>query len=224
MDDPDLPAEQHDLALEGLRRIHFWTGTTGRVWRVVRRWMLDRPEPGSPFRLLDAACGGGTLMAGLMRRAHRAGLLLHADGADLSPHAAKVAADACRGIGQRAPDFLRMDVTREEVPAGYDGVVSSLFLHHLDDAAAAGTLRRFAEAAPHGLVHDLRRSRSAHALAVAGCRLLSRSPVVHADGPQSVEAGFTRSELAALAAEAGLPGARVTRKPFGRLHLAWEPS
>ncbi len=99
--------------------------------------------------------------------------------------------------------------------------MSSLFLHHLDDAAAAGTLRRFAEAAPRGLVHDLRRSRSAHALAVAGCRLLSRSPVVHADGPQSVEAGFTAAEMAALAVEAGLPNARVTRKPFGRFHLSW---
>lgn len=220
MDDPRLPAAEHDLALAGLRRIHAFTGTHGRVWSVVRRWMLGREDPGSAFRLIDVACGGGTLLAGLLRRARRAGLLLHADGADLSAHAHGVAAAACEGVG-RPPVFHRFDATAEDPPGGYDGVVSSLFLHHLDDAAAVATLRRLATAAPRGLVHDLSRSRAAHALAAAGCRLLSRSPVVHADGPQSVAAGFTPGELAGLAERAGLPDVRVTRQPFGRLHLRW---
>lgn len=221
MDDPALPAAEHDQALAGLRRIHFWTGTTGTVWRVVRRWMLDRPEPGSPFRLLDVACGGGTLLAGLLRRAHSSGLLLHGDGADQSEHAAEVTARACHGIGPRPPVLHRLDATAENPPAGYDAIVSSLFLHHLDNATAVRTLRRFGEAAPRGLVHDLARSKSAYALAAMGCRALSRSPVVHVDGPQSVEAGFTPAELAALAAEAQLPHATVARRRFGRLHLSW---
>ena len=223
MDDPGLPAAEHDAALAGLRRIHAWTGTTGRVWAVVRRWMLDREEPGSPFRLLDVACGGGTLLAGLLRRSRRAGLLLHADGADLSEHAAEVAAEACGGIGGRPPGFLKLDATQEDPPAGYDAVISSLFLHHLDNTTAAATLGRLGRAAPRGLVHDLARGRQAYLLAAGGCRLLSRSPVVHADGPQSVAAGFTPGELRGLAAEARLPGVRVSRKPFGRLHLRWGP-
>ena len=223
MDDPGIDPAEHDRALAGLRRIHAWTGTTGRVWAVLRRWMLDREQPGAPFKLLDVACGGGTLLAGLLRRSRRAGLLLHADGADLSPHAAAVAAKACRGVGGRAPAFLRLDAAREDPPPGYDAVVSSLFLHHLDDPAAAATLGRLGRAAPRGLIHDLERSRRAYLLAAAGCRLLSRSPVVHADGPQSVAAGFTPEELRALGAEAELPDARVSRRPFGRLHLRWGP-
>ena len=58
-------------------------------------------------------------------------------------------------------------------------------------------------------------------LAHVGTRLLSRSWVVHTDGPRSVAGAFTVAELRELAAEAGLVGAEVAwRWPF-RMLLTW---
>jgi hypothetical protein len=48
------------------------------------------------------------------------------------------------------------------------------------------------------------RCRAGWLAAWAGTRLLTRSPVVHFDGPQSVRAAWTESELRQLARDAGL--------------------
>ena len=50
------------------------------------------------------------------------------------------------------------------------------------------------------VISDLRRSRSGFVIAWIGTRLLSRSPVVHYDGPVSVRAAWTIRELAGFAA------------------------
>ena len=72
-----------------------------------------------------------------------------------------------------------------------------------------------------GVVLDLRRGRAAWAATWLGVRLLSRSAVVHHDGPVSVAAGWTRAELEAAAREAGLSGARVRRSFPMRWALTW---
>ena len=72
------------------------------------------------------------------------------------------------------------------------------------------------------LANDLRRSRTGWLLAATACRLLTGSPVVHADGPLSVARAFTRGEVAALAERTGLRGAAVeSRWPF-RFLLTWD--
>jgi hypothetical protein len=58
-------------------------------------------------------------------------------------------------------------------------------------------------------------------LACAGTRLLSRSPVVHVDGPRSVAAAFTPAEALDLAQRAGLTGATVVRRWPCRFLLTW---
>ena len=73
------------------------------------------------------------------------------------------------------------------------------------------------------LVNDLERSLVGLLLAVAGTRLLTRSPVVHYDGPWSVAAAFTVAEARRLARAAGLAGARVTRCWPWRWQLTWRP-
>ena len=52
-------------------------------------------------------------------------------------------------------------------------------------------------------------------------RLLTRSPVVHVDGPLSVRAAFTPAELLALTHAGGLTGATVTPRFPGRMILEW---
>ena len=76
----------------------------------------------------------------------------------------------------------------------------------------------------HFIVGDLERSRLGLALAWAGTRVLSRSPVVHVDALRSVRAAFTLPEARALAEAAGLPHARVTRHWPCRWRLVAEVS
>ncbi len=71
------------------------------------------------------------------------------------------------------------------------------------------------------LINDLARTGAGYLLAWAGCRVLSRSPVVHHDGPASVASAFTPDEALELAREAGLAGATVARRWPERFLLAW---
>ena len=75
--------------------------------------------------------------------------------------------------------------------------------------------------APLVLVNDLERGLAGLTLAHLGTRLLSRSDVVHTDGPLSVRAAFTVPEVRALAAAAGLTGAVVVRRWPCRFLLTW---
>jgi hypothetical protein len=71
------------------------------------------------------------------------------------------------------------------------------------------------------LINDLERRPLGLWLARYGGRLLSSSPVVHVDGPRSVEGAFTLAEARGLAEQAGLHGATIVRRwPF-RYLLAW---
>jgi hypothetical protein len=99
----------------------------------------------------------------------------------------------------------------------------SLFLHHLDEPQAVELLRRMSESARHlVLVNDLIRGRLGYALAWLGTRLLTRSRVVHVDGPLSVEGAFTRAEALELAERAGLHGATIVRRWPCRFLLTWQ--
>jgi len=124
-------------------------------------------------------------------------------------------------MGARARFFER-DILGECDFGGFDAVICSLFLHHLDEEQAVALLRRMARRRARLIViNDLCRSLTGWLLAYAGTRLLSRSDVVHTDGPRSVEAAFSLAEARCLAARAGLSGARVSARWPCRLLLTW---
>ena len=105
----------------------------------------------------------------------------------------------------------------------FDIVYCTLLLHHFSDADAIRILAAMKRLARHAvLVDDLQRTRFGWLLAVAGCHLLSRSPVVHFDGPQSVRAAFTCAEARGLAAAAGWGVAKLRRHWPERYLLSWE--
>src|SRR4029079_9609730 len=107
-------------------------------------------------------------------------------------------------------------------PDDRDVIFSSLFLHHLDEETAIALLRRMAAAARRAiLINDLARSAAGLMLAHVATRLLTLSPVVHVDGPRSVEGAFTPAEALRLAERAGLRGAPVARCWSFRYLLAW---
>jgi len=219
MDQPGLDVALHAQALRGLRRINWLSRVAASSWSAMLP--LVGGAAGAPLRVLDLACGGGDVPMALARRALDAGVDIEVQGCDFNPQAVRLAQQQATASGVPAR-FFRLDALREPLPADFDVLSCSLFLHHLAEEDAVGLLRRMAQAARRMVVvNDLIRSRLGYVLAWAACRLLSRSPVVHWDGPASVAAAFSLSEARALADRAGMEGALLTHRWPERFLLTW---
>lgn len=209
MDRPDLDPALHRQALAALRRINRLSRTTASLWSQIAP--LARTSHNPPLRVLDVACGGGDVLWGLASHAHQHGCHLEFSGCDFSPTAIEHAARAGSQTGASpshqerpsAPQFFLHDVLAHPLPPA-DIVTCTLFLHHLDESQAVRLLSRLWQAATRRvIVSDLRRSRVGYWLAHAVGRLVTRSPVVHVDGPLSVAAAWSLPEVERLVATAG---------------------
>jgi SAM-dependent methyltransferase len=221
MDQPGIDAAAHDQALQGLRRINAISGAVGSLFTPIQALAVALNHSG-PLRILDVACGGGDNTVALAERCRKRGLAVVIDGCDRSPQAVAIARRLAAG-GSSGGTFFHADVLMDPLPADYDVIVCSLFLHHLDDAEAIELLRRLGQGSRHlVLVNDLIRSPLGYGLAWVGCRLLSRSPIVHFDGPVSVQGAFRMDEALRLAARAGLDGATIRRSWPERFLLSWQ--
>jgi 2-polyprenyl-3-methyl-5-hydroxy-6-metoxy-1,4-benzoquinol methylase len=220
MDEPGLAVECHRAALAGLGRINAWSRSAEILWPRLRS--LAQQFPGRSLRILDIASGGGDVVVRLWQLARHAKVSLEIDGCDISPTAIDYADKHARD-SRAAVRFYRLDALRDPIPGGYDALTCSLFLHHLDEPVAIELLRRMGSATNRMiLVNDLARSRFGLILAQIGTQILSRSDVVHTDGPRSVRGAFTPDEALTMAERAGLHGATVSRRWPARYLLAWE--
>jgi 2-polyprenyl-3-methyl-5-hydroxy-6-metoxy-1,4-benzoquinol methylase len=195
--------------------------SAGIVWPQIRQLALDVPQ-GQPVKVLDIACGGGDVAWEIAGRALRENLPVQVEGCDINPLAVEYSTKASAAAENLSVRFFQLNVLKNDLPPGYDVLMCSLFLHHLQNDEARELLSRMAHAARRlVLVNDLRRTRLGYALAYLGCHLLSRSPIVHHDGPRSVRAAFTSEEIRALSLEAGLEGATITHHWPERYLLSW---
>jgi 2-polyprenyl-3-methyl-5-hydroxy-6-metoxy-1,4-benzoquinol methylase len=221
MDQPSLEAAEHERALCGLRRINALSRTAAFLWPPIARLARFRNEPSNPLRVLDLATGGGDVPICLARHAARSRLTVKIDGCDKSPQAVCFARSRALARGSQVGFFVH-DALGDSLPEEYDVVSCSLFLHHLAEPDAISLLGRMASAARSlVLVDDLMRSRTGYLLAMVGCHVLSRSRVVHVDGPVSVAAAFTADEALSLAQRAGLKGAVLKRHWPQRFLISW---
>lgn len=222
MDDPELDGIAHFQALRGLARLNWLSFTARTFWREVNR--LCSATPGSPVRVLDLACGGGDITIRLARLARRSSATVTIDGCDLSPRAVAYAADeaARQGVSCR---FFPLNVAASPLPDGYDVLLTSLFLHHLENSQVPAVLKKMADSARRGfIVDDLRRSVGGYLLADAAAHLVSRSAVVHEDALLSVRAAFTMEEIEALLDRAELKGYTLRRCFPCRFLVSWRKS
>jgi 2-polyprenyl-3-methyl-5-hydroxy-6-metoxy-1,4-benzoquinol methylase len=219
MDQPDLDVSQHQSALRGLALINWISRSDLILWRPIER--LARQNPKEKLRVLDIATGGGDVPIRLHQRAIQAGLQLTFAGADISGTAIDCARMRARQKGTDV-EFFQLDALQEALPVGYDVITCSLFLHHLETSQAIDLLRRMRQAAgTMVLINDLIRSRLGYLFAWIGTRVVSRSSIVHVDGPLSVRAAFTIPEARQLAEQAGLHGSAISSHwPF-RFLLEW---
>jgi 2-polyprenyl-3-methyl-5-hydroxy-6-metoxy-1,4-benzoquinol methylase len=217
MDDPALATDAHRAALAGLARLNTLSGAGATMARAVREMAIRRGV--KDFRtlsLLDVACGGGDVVAGILRVVPLKTCTLW----DFSQTALDRAREQC---GQsNITQYVRGDVFHASLPPA-DIVTCSLFLHHLTSEQAVLAMRAMANAARMGvIVSDLRRCKFGSLLAAVIPRLVTTSYVVHTDARLSAAAAWSEEELAVLCSQAGLLGARIERKFPARVLVTWD--
>ena len=219
MDEPGLEEQAHRAALRGLVRVNMLSLTARSLWKPIRR-LAVRHSP-KPIRVLDVACGGGDVAIRLARTAKRYKLPVVIDGCDISKTALNVARERSESA-QLACRFFQFDVLNDPWPDDYDVIMMSLFLHHLPTDSVVNVLKSTARSSRQlVLINDLVRNRMGYLLARYAGYFLSRSPIVHQDGPVSVAGAFTRKEVCELAGQAGMHGATVKGIWPARLLLEW---
>jgi len=172
-----------------------------------------------PLHVVDVGCGHGDGLRQIYRWAARRGIALKLTGVDINPYAARLAQECDRRAGIAAGSIAW--VTANAFEAGFDAPVdvamSSLFTHHLNDAAIVELLRWNEATARAGwLVNDLRRSERA----AKGFKWLTRvtgsCAMVKHDGAVSFRRALTMDEWRERCAQADVD-ARVVDVGLGRL-------
>jgi 2-polyprenyl-3-methyl-5-hydroxy-6-metoxy-1,4-benzoquinol methylase len=213
MDDPQIDPSLHLQALRGLRRINAFTRSADLLWPAIEE-LAKR----GPIRVLDLSTGAADLPAKWFQLAKAKDLPIQFAGCDISPTAIETDRKLYPDI-----HFFQTDLLNEPIPAGYDVITCSLFLHHLSEAEVVQLLRSMLDAKPKRiLINDLVRSSVNRTLVWIATRLLSRSAIVHYDGPVSVEQAFTIPEIRELAHQAGLNPVTVQSKWPCRFLLQWD--
>lgn len=219
MDAPNVDPVEHRRALAGLRRINALSGAARALARPVLRFARDARL--DKLSLLDIASGGGDVPIAMARALGRHRIDVDLTLFDQSDVGLLPAVERATQLGFAARAVAGNAI--EALPQrDYDVVTCSLFLHHLsseDVVQVLANARRVCRGAI--VVSDLERSRLGLMAATLGCHVLSRSPLVHHDGPASVRAAWTREELHELARRAGLSDVRIDRVFPWRLLLTW---
>lgn len=220
MDEPDVDRRELARALACIRWVNRRLGGTGAVLGHLRRWSTRWPRTGGPVRILDVATGSADIPAAVLRWARRGGRHVEVIGLDRHPTTLAIARDWTRttpGLTLVRGDALRLPVA----DASVDYATCSMFLHHLDDAAALAVLREMLRVSRRGvIVNDLLRSRWAKAC--IGVLTLFSGSMAHHDGRISVAKGWTSGEARGWAIALQNPWLRWQSHPFARFTLAGE--
>ncbi len=201
MDDPSLDFESHAAALRGLARLNEASLSPASIWAEIRD---DARLAAKPLRVLDIATGGGDIPIALYHKAKQAGVTLEIVGSDISLDAIRYAKSNAQQKKAEV-QFVPLNALEDRLPSGFDVVMTSLFTHHLDPDDVVALLTKMSCAARlKVIVNDLVRSELSYCSVWLATRLLSRSAVVHYDGPVSVNASYTAAELRDMAGRAGM--------------------
>lgn len=219
MDAPDLDPTLHKQALAGLRRVNWLCNTSKHISKTI--WEIIEKRKIKSARILDLGCGSGDIALGVHRNVSRK-IECTLTGWDISEEAIHNAREYVQGVAQPAFEVTNA-LSQSNVDQQFDFVYCCLFLHHFTENESVHILKTMSELARVALiVDDLKRSRWGWLMAKAGCHLLSRSPIVHFDGPQSVRAAYTIQEVLSLAHRAGLKNCQVKSHWPERYQLIWE--
>ena len=224
--DEYLDAAEHDsgqlgVTLKHLESVNRWLGGTRVVLRHLAEWL----SPARRVRVLDVGTGAGDIPRSIAGWAARRGRVVDLCALDLQRVIALHASDWCRAVSSihvLAADGMKLPFAGNT----FDVAISSMTLHHLDDAHAHRFIAELARVTTCAvIINDLER----HPINYIGARVLAatawrRDPYTRHDGPISVLRSFTVRELHGVGERAGLRNVRVHRHFPYRLALIGRPS
>lgn len=190
--------------LRDLRRVNRLLGGADLSRRAVEALLDTRDGAQS---LLDVGTGAADIPLALLRAARRRGRRLAVVAADARPEVLHAARALAPGLDEvEGLELVVADARALPYPdRSFDVVHASLLVHHLEPSEAVALLREAARVARRGIVvNDLVRARSHWVLARALVALSTRNRYTRHDAPLSVRRAYTRMELRALLAAAGL--------------------
>ena len=237
LDDPAADPRAVDRELRDIARLNALFGGTRAVVRELAPFFARGASRegeggggggGARWTLLDVGTGLGDIPRAAARAARRHGITLRLVGIERNRTAARLAREARGGGGADWDEPLAAIVADGgalPLPTrSVDVIVASQVLHHVPRATAAHWIAEFDRVARRAVVlADLRRSRLAMAGVWAACFGLAMDEVTRHDAVTSLRRGYSRPELDALLAEAGVP-ARARHRAGFRIVAAWEPT
>jgi SAM-dependent methyltransferase len=198
MDRPQPVTPELTSDLRNLRKLNRYFGSYRLIEHFLRRWI----QPRSRMRILDLATGSGDIPRLIVDYARKKGASVTVEAIDQQSSTLEIA----RGLSTNYPeiDFMQGDALSFGLEKQYDIVLSTLALHHFDEAAAVRMLercrflsRRFV------LVSDLRRGFLASVGVYLLTALIYREPMTRTDARLSTARAFSFREFGALAERAG---------------------
>lgn len=187
--------------LDDLRRINRWLGGHWLTLRGIEHLLEGWPSDAA-VSVIDIGTGGADVPEAIVAWSCRHGRRVRVLAGDVSPEIIQVA----RGKVRPRVDLAVLDGRCLPLADGsVDVAVCSLLLHHLPPDDAVALLREMRRVSRRGIVvNDLVRSRLGYVGALVIGWLATRNPLTRHDGPLSVRRAYTRTEMADLAARAGL--------------------
>jgi SAM-dependent methyltransferase len=200
--------------LRDLRRVNRFLGG---AWlsRMAVEVLLDGDH--GPHSILDVGTGAADIPVTMLRTAPYRGLDLRIVALDSRPEILAAARALDPALGDRRDlQFATADGRSLPYPdRSFDVVHSSMVVHHLDPREAVAFLREARRVARSGVVvNDLVRGRPQLAGAWLLSRVFTRNRYTRHDAPLSVRRAYTRVEVKALLAAAGLRPVAEYTGPF----------
>jgi 2-polyprenyl-3-methyl-5-hydroxy-6-metoxy-1,4-benzoquinol methylase len=216
LDDPAADPATVAESLQNIARANRWFGGAAAVRFGLRRTLAGVP-PGETLTLLDVGTGLGDLPGVAARWGARRSIRIVSIGLELNRVAARLARD--RGVATVVGCAGVPPIRDRSV----DVVLVSQVAHHLSDESVVRLFQACDRLARRTvIISDLRRHPLAAPAFWCGGRLLRFDPVTLSDGVTSIRRGFSRSELVASMAEAGVNG-EVFYRPGFRVVATWVP-
>jgi ubiquinone/menaquinone biosynthesis C-methylase UbiE len=216
MDFPDQDLALLAECLNDLRRLNRWSGGHSLTIRALRH-LTRELTPGAELKIIDVATGGADFPRAMAAWGRRRKLQTRVLATDLNSKILALAArNAPPNVEFAVADARRLPFTDDS----FDVATCSLVLHHLkpDDAVRVlGEMRRVARRGV--IVNDLVRSWVGYLGALVVPRAMSKNSLFCHDAPLSVRRAYTKGEMAALAAQAGLGPVRFRGLPGYRLTM-----
>ena len=200
MDQPDISPKLHQQALVGLSRLNYFSNSTGILWKPLSE-LARHSKQSNNISVLDIAAGSGDIPLALAQRAKKSGINIRFTVTDKSAFALKLVDEKVRRLNLPV-ECIQADALDDQPFPVHDVVICSLFLHHLDNDDAIKLINW-------------------HMVWLAS-RLLTRSPVVHMDGPLSVSGAYTKAEAMEIAIQAGLENIEIKSCWPCRFLLSWK--